>query len=104
MSTGADRDAARTGERADAQPIALVAGGSRGLGLLIARELADRGHRLVVCARDADELQQAAADLEARGARVDTEVCDVSDNAAVTTMVSRVEARLGPLEMLVVVA
>ena len=104
MSTGADRDAARTGDRADAQPIALVAGGSRGLGLLIARELADRGHRLVVCARDADELQQAAAALEARGARVDTEVCDVSDNAAVTTMVSRVEARLGPVEVLVVVA
>lgn len=88
----------------EAQPIAVVAGGSRGLGLLIARELADRGHRLVVCARDATELEEAAGDLRGRGAQVATEVCDVSDNAAVTTMVSRVEARLGPIEVLVVVA
>lgn len=88
----------------EAQPIAVVAGGSRGLGLLIARELADRGHRLVVCALDATELEEAAGDLRGRGAQVATEVCDVSDNAAVTTMVSRVEARLGPIEVLVVVA
>lgn len=81
-----------------------MAGGSRGLGLLIARELAGRGHRLVVCARDAAELEEAATDLRSRGAQVDTEVCDVSDNAAVTTMVSRVEARIGPVEVLVVVA
>jgi NAD(P)-dependent dehydrogenase (short-subunit alcohol dehydrogenase family) len=86
------------------QPIALVAGGSRGLGLLIARELATRGHRLVVCARDTTELEVAATDLEGRGAQVHTEVCDVSDNASVQTMVSRVEARLGPVEVLVVVA
>lgn len=38
------------------QPLALVAGASRGLGLLIARELGLRGYRLVICARDADEL------------------------------------------------
>jgi NAD(P)-dependent dehydrogenase (short-subunit alcohol dehydrogenase family) len=104
VSTGAESEAGRTAYREGPKPIALVAGGSRGLGLLIARELAARGHRVVVCARDADSLEQAAADLRARGAEVHTEVCDVSDNAAVTTMVSRVEARLGPIDTLVVVA
>jgi short-subunit dehydrogenase len=81
-----------------------VAGASRGLGLLIARELADRGHRVVVSSRDADALEQAAADLRRSGAEVHTEVCDVADNAAVTAMVSRIEARLGPIETLLTVA
>lgn len=85
-------------------PLALVAGGSRGLGLLIARELGDRGHRVVISSRDADALEEAAADLRRRGAEVHTEVCDVADSAAVNAMVSRIEARLGPIETLLTVA
>lgn len=102
MSTGPE--STPTPATSPTPPLALVAGGSRGLGLLVARELADRGHRVVLCARDAAELEEGAADLRSRGAQVDTEVCDVSDNAAVQTMVSRVEARLGPVEVLMVVA
>src|SRR5215212_2153162 len=40
-------------------PLALVMGGSRGFGLLLAHELGRRGHRLVICARDADALERA---------------------------------------------
>lgn len=101
VSTGAARPADSTAYRA---PLALVAGASRGLGLLIARELAGRGQRVVISARDGDELEVAAADLRRRGAEVHIEVCDVSDNASVTAMVSRIEARLGPIETLVTVA
>jgi short-subunit dehydrogenase len=71
---------------------------------LIARELARRGHRVVLCARDAEELERAAADLRHHGADVRTEVCDVSDNDAVTAMVQRVESRVGPIDTLVTVA
>ena len=47
---------------------ALVTGGSRGLGLLLARELAARGARLVLCARDEKELEAARQELERAGA------------------------------------
>ena len=50
--------------------VAIVTGGSRGLGFLIARELAREGCRLAICARDPDELERARLDLERRGAEV----------------------------------
>jgi NAD(P)-dependent dehydrogenase (short-subunit alcohol dehydrogenase family) len=85
-------------------PLALVAGGSRGLGLLIARELGRRGHRLVLCARDSAELRIAQQMLSAQGVEVHVEVCDVSDEAAVSSFVDAIEARHGPIAVAVVVA
>ncbi len=85
-------------------PLALVAGASRGLGLLIARELGLRGHRLVICARDAEELAVAKQMLTERGYDVHTEVCDVADEAAVAALVDGVEQRFGPIEVAIVVA
>jgi NAD(P)-dependent dehydrogenase (short-subunit alcohol dehydrogenase family) len=46
-------------------PTAIITGASRGLGLALARALADRGYRLVIDARGAPDLQRAAAELEA---------------------------------------
>lgn len=92
-------------------PVALVAGASRGLGLLVARELSRRGHRVAICARDAEELAHAERDLAAHGGPVAAAangvrsyVCDVSDEAAVGRLVADVETDLGPIEVLVVVA
>jgi NAD(P)-dependent dehydrogenase (short-subunit alcohol dehydrogenase family) len=85
-------------------PLALVAGASRGLGFLIARELGDLGHRLVICSRNRAELEQAAEDLRERGLAVQPEVCDVSDAASVVDLVERVEAEQGPVDVLVTVA
>lgn len=84
--------------------VALVAGASRGLGLLIARELAVRGARLAICARDTDELERARADLAGRGAEVLALPCDVGDRAQVVHLVQRVTADLGPVDVLVNVA
>ena len=84
--------------------LALVAGASRGLGLLLARELGDRGYRVVICARDARELAEAQRLLAAHGHQVQTRVCDVSDNDAVTAMVQGIEDGLGPIDVLVTVA
>jgi NAD(P)-dependent dehydrogenase (short-subunit alcohol dehydrogenase family) len=86
------------------QPVALVAGGSRGLGLLIARELARRGYLPVLWARDADELDGAVGVLRSEGHDVGAMVRDVSDPDDVTEGVRRIEAEVGPVEVAVHVA
>jgi NAD(P)-dependent dehydrogenase (short-subunit alcohol dehydrogenase family) len=86
------------------RPVALVAGGSRGLGLLIARELGRRGFHPVLWARDAAELDRAVAALADEGVSATGTVCDVRDHAAVEDRVARVEDELGPVEVAVHVA
>src|SRR6201994_3305651 len=61
--------------------VAVITGASRGLGLLLAGELARRGCRLVICSRDAAELDRAAAQLREAGADVTAVACDVTDEA-----------------------
>src|SRR5688500_6627370 len=63
--------------------VVLITGGSRGLGLALAREVARAGCRLVLCARDAQELARAQLDLAQHGAQVLVVPCDVSDREAV---------------------
>src|SRR5436190_23966108 len=70
---------ARASRATLAGDVALVTGGSRGLGFLVARDLAREGCRLVICARDEQELERARAALAARGADVLALRCDVSD-------------------------
>lgn len=79
----------------------LITGGSRGLGLVTAREFAGQGARVALCARDADELEAARADLASRGADVATFVCDVTDQAQVDRLVADVLDRFGRLDVLV---
>jgi len=55
-----------------------VTGASRGLGLLLARELARHSRRLVICARDREELDRGAASLRASGAEVTAVACDIT--------------------------
>lgn len=81
--------------------VVLITGGSRGLGLLLAREFARQGCRIAICARDAKQLEHARADLEARGAEVFAHPCDVSDRAQVETLIREINTRLGPVEILV---
>ncbi|MCK0112932.1 SDR family NAD(P)-dependent oxidoreductase [Ornithinimicrobium sp. F0845] len=84
-------------------PVAVVAGGSRGLGLLIARELLDRGHHVTICARTRTDLDRAVGLLSAHGP-VDSAVCDVRDPEQVAGLIAGVEERHGPVEVLVTVA
>lgn len=81
--------------------VALVTGGSRGLGLALARELAAEGCQLAICARDEAELEGARQDLEGRGAEVMTTPCDVRDEAQVNAMVATVTERFGRIDLLV---
>ncbi|HEX2856612.1 MAG TPA: SDR family oxidoreductase, partial [Propionibacteriaceae bacterium] len=85
------------------EPVAVVAGGSRGLGLLIARDLVTRGYQVSICDRDAGELERARGWLSAPG-QVHTAVCDVTDRTAVGRWLDEVGADLGPVEVAITVA
>ncbi|GAB3712181.1 SDR family NAD(P)-dependent oxidoreductase [Mariniluteicoccus flavus] len=84
--------------------VALVAGASRGLGLLIARELGRRDHRVAICSRSAESLDDAVAILAGEGIDATAYACDISDNDAVEAMVARIETELGPIETSICVA
>ena len=79
----------------------FITGGSRGLGLLMAREFTDRGARVAVCARDQDELDRAAAEFSRRGGHLTTIACDLTDPAQAERAVREVERQLGRLDVLV---
>jgi len=81
--------------------VALVTGGSRGLGFLLARELARAGCRVAICARDAAELERARAALAGEGASVLAVPCDVADPEQVRELVGAVERHFGPVEILI---
>ncbi len=81
--------------------VAIVTGGSRGLGLLIARELGRRGVRVAICARDEEELERGRAALEAEGIEVLALPCDVADPDGVEGLVAEVTERLGRIDVLV---
>ena len=93
--------------------VALVTGGSRGLGLQMAEALGEMGARLAITARKsivlaerqaelrADELAQAKAHLEGLGYEVETVVNDLSKFDQIPAMVDQVLARFGTIDILV---
>jgi short-subunit dehydrogenase len=80
--------------------VVLITGGSRGLGLVMARELAREGAQLAICARDAEELTRAYEDLNWR-TRVLALPCDVTDRAQVEGLVRAVEDHYGRIDVLI---
>lgn len=78
----------------------LVTGGSRGLGLDVARELLRMGARVAICGRDEDTLDRARADLERLGVAIAVR-CDMTVKDDVDLLVKEVAARLGPIDALV---
>ncbi len=79
----------------------LVTGGSRGLGLVLAREAARQGARVAICGRDAESLERARLALERFGAEVLATACDVTDPASVQRLIETVTGRLGPIDVLI---
>jgi len=81
--------------------VVLITGGSRGLGLALAREFAARGCHLILCARNWEELARAKHDLAAHEVRVVTLVCDIRDQKQVNEAVSQALAEFGRIDILV---
>jgi len=81
--------------------VALVTGGSRGLGLQMAEGLGEMGARLALAARKAEELEEACARLKSAGIEAAALVCDMSRAEDIPAMVEQAVAKLGPIDILV---
>jgi NAD(P)-dependent dehydrogenase (short-subunit alcohol dehydrogenase family) len=81
--------------------VAVVTGGATGLGRQMARALAEAGADLVVCARNAERCEQAAAELSQLGVRALGLRCDVRQPAEIEEVVARARDELGRLDILV---
>lgn len=81
--------------------IVVITGGSRGLGLNIARQLADQGAKLALIARDARELERALQELTASGAPVLTVVCDLSSRRDAQEAIEKVANHFGSIDVVI---
>ena len=79
----------------------VITGGSRGLGLVLARELGAEGARITLIARNADELERARQELERRGTRVAVAVCDIREREEVDRAIMEVVRSHGGIDVLI---
>jgi len=80
---------------------ALITGASRGLGLALARRLAQEGARVVLVARDPVPLDQAAATLREQGHQAYAVAADLGDKRAILPLAAKAAALAGPVDILV---
>ena len=81
--------------------IAIVTGGSRGIGAAVAALLAEHGAAVVVSGRDATRLQRAVQELEERGATVHGVAADAAKREDVDRLVETAKERFGRVDILV---
>jgi 3-oxoacyl-[acyl-carrier protein] reductase len=81
--------------------VALVTGGAKGIGAAIAARLAGDGYRIAIGGRDEAALEKHASVLASLGAETHTVVGDLADPQACEAMIASVEAKWGPVEILV---
>jgi len=81
--------------------LVVITGGSRGLGLLLARQLADEGASLVICARNDEELASAVEELRARAPYVAAYACDLARPAEIASLFERIRHEIGSVDVLI---
>ncbi|PRB84505.1 SDR family oxidoreductase [Pseudomonas sp. MYb185] len=83
--------------------VALITGGTKGLGLQMAEALGEQGAKIFLNARNAAEVEEVVAQLNARGIEADGIACDLGklDTNPITTLVDAAEARFGTVDVLV---
>ena len=81
--------------------VALVTGGSRGLGLQIAEALGEMGAKLAISARKKDELEEAKGKLIDNGVAVEPYVCDIGTREAIRPLAEAVLKKYGKVDILV---
>jgi short-subunit dehydrogenase len=79
----------------------LITGGSRGLGLALAREVAAQGARVAICGRDQGSLERARHSLVQTGANVLALACDITQPSAVSELIEQVHQQFGPVDVLI---
>jgi len=80
---------------------AIVTGSTRGIGLRIARQLADEGCNLAICSRTASAVEETVAELQEKGVQVIGDAVDVADADAYPAWIASAAERLGGLDILV---
>src|SRR5437899_4342526 len=83
------------------EKVVLITGGSRGLGLVLARHICARGGNVALIARDGEELWRAKTDLAMRPNTVMTIQCDLLDSEQIQAAVRRVIDRFGKIDILI---
>jgi 3-oxoacyl-[acyl-carrier protein] reductase len=81
--------------------VALVTGGSRGIGRAIALRLAALGASVSICGRDSTALSATASALQSSGARTFSLVADVTNSTDIDALVDKTQSALGPISILV---
>jgi NAD(P)-dependent dehydrogenase (short-subunit alcohol dehydrogenase family) len=81
--------------------VVVITGGSRGLGLVLARYVCARGGNVALIARDPEELARAKADLAPHGSVVLTVECDLLDSEQIRSAVRRIIDRFGKIDILI---
>lgn len=81
--------------------VAIVSGGSMGLGRQMAEGLAEMGANLVLCARKKERCEQAAQALRTKGVQILALECDVKDKTAIQRVVDETLAKFGRLDILI---
>ena len=81
--------------------IAMISGGSKGLGAALARRFAAEGAAVSLCARNRDELESVVREIEASGGRALGVVADVTSEEDMVSWVAKTRATLGPVNILV---
>jgi NAD(P)-dependent dehydrogenase (short-subunit alcohol dehydrogenase family) len=91
----------RTAQYALRDKVALISGGSRGLGLVLARHICEQGGSVALLARDPEELARAEADLISRGGSVFTVECDLLDRNQIQAAVRKVIDHFDRIDVLI---
>jgi short-subunit dehydrogenase len=81
--------------------IALITGGSRGLGLEIARQICAKGGKVALIARDAEELERAKTELDRFATEVLTIQCDLLETAQIQSAVQQTLQRFSKIDILI---
>lgn len=81
--------------------VILITGGSRGLGLILARKLADEGAKIAVCGRSDETLQRASRDLSSRTSEHLAIPCDIRNKEEIQRMIQQVKHELGSVDILI---
>ncbi|GAA0267818.1 hypothetical protein GCM10009127_04450 [Alteraurantiacibacter aestuarii] len=81
--------------------VALVTGAGRGFGRAIAQRLAAEGARVALAARSTGQLEEAAQAIQSAGGEALAFACDVTDPGSISAALSDVQARLGPVDLLI---
>lgn len=81
--------------------VVLITGGSRGLGLVMARQLVELGAKVAVCSRDEEELILSAEELSTKTQHYLAVPCNITDPEQVKRLIDETESILGPIDVLI---